>query len=69
MNQLKTAFLLVAMTVLLVLVGRVVGQMIGIGSAGIYVGLALAAVMNGSAYWFSDRIALASAHSGGFKHR
>ena len=63
MNQLKTAFLLVAMTVLLVLVGQVVGQLIGIGSAGIYIGLVLAVVMNGTAYWFSDRIALAAAQA------
>src|SRR6184192_1034377 len=63
MNQVKTAFLLVAMTILLVFVGQVVGQMIGIGSAGIYIGLLLAVVMNGSAFWFSDRIALASAHA------
>src|SRR5438094_10422657 len=63
MNQVKTAFLLVAMTVLLVLVGQVVGQLIGIGSAGIYIGLLLAVVMNGTAYWFSDRIALAAAQA------
>src|SRR5437762_9044402 len=63
MNQVKTAFLHVAMTVLLVLVGQVVGQLIGIGSAGIYIGLLLAVVMNGAAYWFSDRIALAAAQA------
>jgi heat shock protein HtpX len=58
MNQLKTAFLLVAMTVLLVLVGRIL-----LGTGGLYWALALAIVLNGTAYWFSDRIALASARA------
>src|SRR6059036_544688 len=58
MNQLKTAFLLVALTVLLVLVGRVL-----FGDAGTIAFLAIAIVMNGVAYWFSDRIALASAQA------
>jgi heat shock protein HtpX len=58
MNQLKTAFWMVALTVLLVLVGRVFA-----GTAGMYLALALAVVMNGAAYWFSDRIALAVAQA------
>lgn len=58
MNQLKTAFWMVALTVLLVLVGRLLA-----GAAGMYLALALALVMNGAAYWFSDRIALAAAQA------
>ncbi len=58
MNQLKTAFWMVALTVLLVLVGRVLA-----GTAGMYLALALAVVINGAAYWFSDRIALAAAQA------
>ena len=58
MNQLKTGLLLVALTVLLVLVGRLLPI-----PGGIYWGLGLALVLNGSAYWFSDRIALAAARA------
>jgi heat shock protein HtpX len=58
MNQVKTAFWLVAMTVLLVVAGRLLA-----GDVGMYGALALAVIMNGSAYWFSDRIALASAQA------
>jgi heat shock protein HtpX len=58
MNQLKTAVLLVALTVLLVLAGRIL-----LGPSGIYYALALAVVLNGAAYWFSDRIALAAAQA------
>jgi heat shock protein HtpX len=57
-NQLKTAVLLVALTVLLVLVGRLL-----FGDAGTIAFLALGIVMNGVAYWFSDRIAIASARA------
>jgi heat shock protein HtpX len=58
MNQLKTAVLLVALTVLLVLIGRVL-----FGNTGTIVFLGISIVMNGVAYWFSDRIALASARA------
>ena len=58
MNQLKTAFLVVALTILLVLVGD-----LWQGTGGMIVFLGIALVMNGVAYWFSDRIALASAQA------
>src|SRR5690348_8865053 len=58
MNQLKTAFLLVALTVLLVLIGRAL-----FGDIGTITFLLVAIVMNGVAYWFSDRIALAAAQA------
>src|SRR6266480_7571437 len=58
MNQLKTAFLVISLTVLLVLVGD-----LWRGTGGMIVFLGIALVMNGVAYWFSDRIALASAQA------
>src|SRR5256714_2099564 len=58
MNQLKTAFLVVALTVLLVLVGD-----LWQGTGGMIVFLGIALVMNGVAYWFSDRIALTAARA------
>jgi heat shock protein HtpX len=58
MNQLKTALLLVALTVLLVLIGR-----LWLGPSGTVLFFGIAVVMNGVAYWFSDRIALASARA------
>jgi heat shock protein HtpX len=57
-NQLKTAVLIVALTVLLVLVGRLL-----FGETGTVVFFGIALVVNGVAYWFSDRIALAAARA------
>ncbi len=54
MNQLKTGLLLAALTILLVLLGRLVA-----GMHGMLFAFALAMVMNFGAYWFSDRIVLA----------
>ena len=58
MNNLKTAFWMVLLTVLLVVVGRLVA-----GDVGMVVTFGLALVLNGVAYWFSDKIALASARA------
>ena len=53
-NTFKTAFLLTAMTLLLMLAGRAFG-----GQNGMLIALIFAAVMNFVAYFFSDKIALA----------
>src|SRR3981081_4261938 len=53
-NTLKTAFLLTALTLLLMFIGRDFG-----GQNGMILALVFAAVMNFIAYFYSDRIALA----------
>jgi heat shock protein HtpX len=58
MNNIKTAFWMVVLTVLLVLIGRFIA-----GDIGMVVTFGLAIVLNGTAYWFSDRIALAMARA------
>lgn len=54
MNQIKTGLLLAGLTVLLVLLGRLIG-----GPNGMVIAFAVAVVMNVGSYWFSDRIVLA----------
>lgn len=53
MNRIKTALLFGALTGLLLFVGRALG-----GPSGMVIGFLFALVMNGAAYWFSDRLAL-----------
>jgi heat shock protein HtpX len=55
MRALKTGFLLIGLTLLLVYAGEALG-----GSQGMTLGLVLAVLMNGGAYFFSDKIALRS---------
>src|SRR5271154_6002828 len=55
MKTLKTAFLLTAMTLMLLFVGEAFG-----GRNGMTLALGFAILMNGTAYFFSDKIALAS---------
>jgi heat shock protein HtpX len=59
-NTLKTTMLLAIMTALLVVIGRWLG-----GTGGMVLAFGLAVLMNGAAYWFSDRLALrmAGAHA------
>jgi heat shock protein HtpX len=53
-NTFKTAFLLTALTLLLMMIGRAFG-----GQNGMMIALAFAVVMNFVSYFFSDKIALA----------
>lgn len=53
MNALKTGFLLAVMTVLLVLVGGMIGK-----GGGMVIAFGFALVMNAVSYWFSDKIVL-----------
>ena len=55
MKTFKTAFLLTALTLLLLFIGQAFG-----GRGGMTIALGFAIVMNGVAYFFSDKIALAS---------
>lgn len=55
MNTLKTGLLLTALTLLLVLGGQAIG-----GRSGMTIALGMAVLMNGVAYFFSDKIALAT---------
>lgn len=54
-NMFKTAFLLTAMTLLLMFFGRYFG-----GENGMFLALAFAAIMNFVSYFYSDKIALAA---------
>ncbi len=58
MRGLKTGILLIALTLLLVLGGQTF-----YGQGGMEIGLGIAFVMNISAYFFSDKIALRSSHA------
>src|SRR3990172_8301858 len=53
MNTLKTTFLLTALTLLLLFVGKALG-----GNGGMMFALVMAGVMNFVSYWFSDKIVL-----------
>src|SRR5712691_13448185 len=55
MKILRTTFLLVLLSVLLVVAGGAIG-----GQTGLKIALGIAVVMNGISYFFSDKIALAS---------
>ena len=58
MNTLKTFFLLMVLTALLLMIGGMIA-----GEVGIVIALVLALAMNFGAYWFSDRIALGMTHA------
>ena len=58
MNTIKTFFLLMILTGLLLLIGAAIG-----GQAGVIIAVIIALAMNLGAYWFSDKIALSMAHA------
>ncbi len=55
MNWFRTTLLLAGLTALLLIVGQLIG-----GHTGLIIALLFALVMNFSAYWYSDKIVLAS---------
>lgn len=63
MNWIKTAFWMTVMTVLMVIAGRLIGGLLGSPGFFMGLGLVLAVVMNGIAYWFSDKMALRAAQA------
>ncbi len=58
MNTIKTFFLLMALSGMLLLIGYSIG-----GQIGVIIALLFALAMNFGAYWFSDKIALGMAHA------
>jgi heat shock protein HtpX len=58
MNWIRTTILLAALTGLLLVIGQAIG-----GQTGMVIALLFAAVMNFSAYWFSDRMVLNAYHA------
>jgi heat shock protein HtpX len=58
MKTIKTTFLLTALTLLLIFGGKLIA-----GQRGMTYAVIIAVVMNGVAYFFSDKIALASSHA------
>ncbi|MCX8022101.1 MAG: zinc metalloprotease HtpX [Syntrophorhabdaceae bacterium] len=53
MNQAKTFFLMVLLTIILVALGSLIG-----GTSGAYIAFTIALIMNLVSYWFSDKIVL-----------
>ena len=58
MNAVKTLFLLMVLSGLLLMIGGIFG-----GEGGLMIALVFALIMNVGAYWFSDRIALGMTHA------
>ena len=57
-ENLKTVFLLTVLTLILVGIGYFIGSLFGIGQFGALIALLIAAVMNFTSYFFSDKIVL-----------
>jgi heat shock protein HtpX len=54
MNTAKTTLLMVSLTVILLIIGKLIG-----GTTGMIIALSIAGIMNFVSYWFSDNIVLA----------